>query len=176
MGLTRLAADLYISTGFIKRRMAETESDHLEKCMNIFLEAAESYVYIFSEERRGKADPSDVVTVRSFRDAEVSYKLSFTNPGLVSGCSCQFMTRNLIVCKHIVWCMSGYGIDFDTRYWDKPVGSQFSPAPAKGPTEERVNIKETVKRLHQMIDSVVIKRTNLHDLSMFEEGVKYARR
>lgn len=170
--------DLKVSTGFIRRRMTDCESNQFEKCMNIPLEAAESYVHISTEERRGQGDPSDVVTVRSFKNLQISYKLSFTNTGLVSGCSCPFMTSNLVVCKHMFMAqrMCGYMIDFDTRHWDKSAGTQVSSAPTKEAQEERGRVTEIAERLHQMIDTVVGKTTNLHNLTLFEEGVKHAMR
>lgn len=124
--------------------MTESRSDQHEKCMDILLEEAESYVHIFGEEERDQADAIDVVKVRSFRDTQVSYELSFTNTGLISGFSCPFMKRSFVVYKHIYMacCVCGYGIYFDARHWDKSISSKVSQAPGREPQEERIKIKE----------------------------------
>lgn len=64
-------------------------------------EVAATYVQISNDDIWGQESSSQVVTVRSFKDELVTYKISFNDSGLVSGCACPYMKNNLIVCKHM---------------------------------------------------------------------------
>ena len=102
--------------GFQTRRTCLAEQNQLDKCNSISFEKAMTLVSRCNSAE--KCDESgEMIFVKSFTNENVKYIISQNDEGLISSCTCENMSTNFLVCKHmyLVSRTFGYILSFDSR-------------------------------------------------------------
>ena len=105
-----------ISNGFQRRRTNLVEQKQLDECNSIPDSIANGFVERSFDNDTQESLGEDI-TVRSFTNDDIKYKVLLNNEGQISKCSCPYMSTNNIVCKHMNMAsrILTHGICFLTR-------------------------------------------------------------
>ena len=102
--------------GFQTRRTCLAEQNQLDKCNSTSFEKAMTLVSRCNSAE--KCDESgEMIFVKSLTNENVKYIISLDDEGLISSCTCEYMSTNFLVCKHIylVSRIFGYILSFNSR-------------------------------------------------------------
>lgn len=138
--------------GFQTRRTCLAEQNQLDKCKTISFEKAMTLV-----SRCNSAEECDecreVIFLKSFTNENVKCIISLKYDGLISSYTCEYMSTNFLVCKHIylVSRIFGYILSSDSRKKDATVTDS---APVSQPSSDGSNQAMNATDFHQVIKMV----------------------
>ena len=102
--------------GFQTRRTCLAEQNQLDKSNSISSEKAMTLIsHLISADEC--VESGEEKFVKSFTKENIKYNISLNDEGLISSCTCEYMSTNFLVCKHVYLAsrILGYIISFDSR-------------------------------------------------------------
>ena len=118
-----------VLNGFGRRQMCQAEIDQLNKCNAIADEDAQQYIFNYPSSVESDVELEKMIQIKSLTKKGVYYSVSLNASSSISSCTCPYMTKKRIACKHMhmVKRLLGYTICYDSGDHDKAFESSVLP-------------------------------------------------
>lgn len=148
--------------GFQRRRSNLAEQNQQEKCNSIPSELAMNLVsHMHAQDG---SDGLGTILVNSFSSENVKYSISLNEDGLISKCTCEYMSKNSVVYKHMYMAarVLGYSLCFEIRNAPS-FEDELLPSTQQLDSSDQDMLADDFRQIVKQVEPVINNYNNLEE-------------